>query len=91
MRELWNWIAELSYSNIFFPYCKCVGRIRELFNWIRELSNSITERCKWISALSNCTHIESSVIELESSVIKLESSVIELESSVIELESSRFN
>ena len=35
---------------------------------------------------SNCTHIESSVIELESSVIELESSVIKLESSAIQLE-----
>ena len=41
-----------------------VGRIKELFNWIRELSNSITERFILISALSNCTHLKSSLIEL---------------------------
>ena len=74
--QLCNWIEELPYSSIL-PYCRHVGRIRELFNWIRELSNSITERYKWISTLSNCTHMESSVIELESSVIELESSAIQ--------------
>ena len=57
-----------------------------LQEWNLECSDS--ELCKWISALSNCTHIESSLIELESSVIELESSVIELESSAIESESS---
>ena len=56
----------------------CVGRIRELFN-------TNTERCKWISALYNCTHIDNSLIELESSsLIELESSLIELESSAIQ-------
>ena len=43
----------------------------EIFNSIKKLSNWIIERCKWNSALSNCTHIENSVIKLESSVIEL--------------------
>ena len=71
--ELYNWITELYNSNIF-TFSSRDGRIRVLFNWIRELSNSITEQCKWISALSNCTHIE---IETESSPIELKSSLIE--------------
>ena len=61
---------------------------KNCLNWRRQLSNSITGRCKWISALSNCKNTESSLIELEGSVIELERSVIELEISLIEFESS---
>ena len=83
-----NWIRELSNSNIY-PYGKYVGRVKELFNWIRELSNSIKERCKRISSLSNCTHIESSMIEFESSLIELESSAIQIERYLIHLRISK--
>ena len=40
---------------------------------IRELSNSIREICYWIGELSNCTHIESSLVQNESSPIQFES------------------
>ena len=67
MREISNWVGELS-NTIILHYRRNVGRIRELLNW--ELSNSITEHCKGISALSYCTYIESSLIELENSLIE---------------------
>ena len=56
--ELSNKITELSstfkdklnYGHLFLNL--------ELFNSIGKLYNSITDRCKWISALSYSTHIE---------------------------------
>ena len=72
--KLSNTITELSNSfkdklNYGHLFLNCIELI--LYS-IGKLSNSITERCKWISALSYSTHIESSLIELESCAIQLE-------------------
>ena len=76
IRELPYSSEELSYTTTELSNSFKDKLNLELFNSIGKLSNSMTEYCKWISALSYSTHIESSLIELESSAIQLEHSPI---------------
>ena len=78
---------ESSLISSFFHVIGVLAALERQHSLIQLESSLIQlQCCKWISAVSNCTHIESSLIELVSSLIQLQSSLTELESSALQLE-----